>query len=442
MLINRFSAPVKALKVYYSQLPRIEFTKLIAREDDVLKNAEERGVFGVNMCLLKNLWHQKKALSQQLNRLNLERKKCDPLQATKLREDVRRVEHEMQGIEEGLSEEGSKIPNWSSEHSPPGGENCVLRQCHMDIIEKSCNLNYADHMNMPFHKSLFDFESGVRVIGAHFPILKGLAASLELALLQWSMQKAMQSGFQLLAMPDLVKIGHIHGSGFQPRQRGKTLPIFTAQEDGDESFKMALAGTSEVGMVGMLADQVLTSNELPLKFVAWNHCFRSEVGHHTAASRGLYRLHQFTKVELFSAVDAERSAQAFEEITGLQAALLDELQLPYRVLEMSRRELGASAHRKWDHEVWMPGRRMWGEVMSASSCTDYQSRRLNIRYRSKSGKMAFAHTLNGTACAVPRMIMALIEWGWDPACLNTLSLPVALKPFLLLPPTDFNIQFR
>lgn len=221
------------------------------------------------------------------------------------------------------------------------------------------------------------------------------------------------------------------------------MPIFTVQAAGENApAELALAGTSEVGMAGMLADQIVAASDLPLKFVAWNHCFRSEVGHHTAASRGLYRLHQFTKVELFGVMDADHAALGFEEIAALQAVLLDELQLPYRVLEMSRRELGASAYRKWDHEVWMPGRGIWGEVMSTSLCTDYQTQRLNIRTRSKSGDLAFPHTLNGTACAVPRMIMALLEWGWDASRPDQLTLPEALRPFLLLPATGIHVRFR
>ena len=214
----------------------------------------------------------------------------------------------------------------------------------------------------------------------------------------------------------------------------RALPVYTVTNDssGDKEDPLVLAGTSEMFLASQFSGQTL--KDLPKKYVAMSHCFRSEVGHHTAASRGLYRVHQFTKIELFVFCDPSQGSNHFQEITNLQAELLDELKLPYRVLEMARWELGSSAARKWDHEVWMPGRKIWGEVMSTSNCTDYQSHRLAIRMKNNSSSadnpsLGFPSTLNGTACAIPRIIMALLEYGWNPMEPECLNLPSVLEQF-------------
>lgn len=391
----------------------------------IKQNALERKI-SVNVELIEELNNKRIQLSKELVHLNTQRKtlttEISALQESKSKR--KEIMKTLSEIEDQLLTEISTLPNWSADESPVE-DNQIIKKSQFDHVVR------ADHMDICKKFDLVDFEGPAKTTGAHFYALKGVTALMEMALTSWAMNRAIQRGFLPISAPDCVRERFVVGCGFQPRRAGKqggSLPVYTINEPEKSDDPLVLAGTSEIYLASQHSGQTLKS--LPLKYVGVSHCFRSEVGHHTAASRGLYRVHQFTKIELFVLCPADSSASHFDEITKLQGDLLTELKLPFRVLEMARWELGAAANRKWDHEVWMPGRNIWGEVMSTSNCTDYQSRRLGIRYRDQSGKeLVFPHTLNGTACAVPRIIMALLEWGWDPKEPELLNLPIALEPF-------------
>lgn len=392
------------------------------------RNARERNV-SIDINRLSELYERRRGLVQGINELNTQRRSNTDAQAGRqLRTEISALEQKLSACETELEEASSHLPNWSAPEAPLAEEgNRVLYSSRIDDVPTA-----VDHCDWNERAKLIDFERAAIVSGAHFFALKGTLALLEQALIGFSLSKAIKRGFLPVSVPDLVKEQFIYASGFQPRQRTGDGPVFRIS-GGDG---LALAGTSEIYLAGQFKDTILT--ELPVKLVALSHCFRSEVGHHSALSRGLYRVHQFTKVELFSVVKPEQSSEAFKEITDLQADLLSDLQIPFRQLEMHRGELGASAARKWDHEVWMPGRKVWGEVMSTSNCTDYQSRRLNIRYRQQ-GELVHPHTLNGTACAVPRILMALIENG---AKGETLELPRCLQSFMPTILDDISIVWK
>lgn len=392
------------------------------------RNARERNV-SIDINRLSELYEQRRGLVQGINELNARRRSNTDTQAGReLRTEISALEVQLLACETELEEVSSLLPNWSAPEAPLAEEgNRVVYSSRITDVPSA-----LDHCDWNERAKLIDFERAAIVSGAHFFALKGTLALLEQALIGFSLSKAVKRGFLPVSVPDLVKEQFIYASGFQPRQRSGDGPVFRiAGGDG-----LALAGTSEIYVAGQFKDTILT--DLPVKLVALSHCFRSEVGHHSASSRGLYRVHQFTKVELFSVVNPEESNEAFKEITELQADLLSDLQLPFRQLEMHRGELGASAARKWDHEVWMPGRKVWGEVMSTSNCTDYQSRRLNIRFRQQ-GELVHPHTLNGTACAVPRILMALIENG---AKSETLELPGCLQAFMPTVLDDISIVWK
>lgn len=411
----------------------INFKEILADTEKLKQNVAERRMSAVNFELIEELNKKRVELSKQLVQFNTQRKSSASFSddAKSKRKDVMKL---LNGVEEQLLTEISSIPNWSADESPLK-DNLIISQSPPNFDPKS-STSRSDHVEICKRFDLVDFEGPARTTGAHFYALKGLTALLEIALTGWAMNRAIRKGFVPISAPDCIKERMVIGCGFQPRNQlnnnaksnDRDLPVYRINEpDKVSDDQLVLAGTSEIFLASQHANLLL--KQLPLKYVGVSHCFRSEVGHHTAASRGLYRVHQFTKIELFVFCDQQSSAKHFREITELQGELLSELGLPFRVLEMARWELGAAAYRKWDHEVWMPGRGLWGEVMSTSNCTDYQSRRLAIRYRDQSGQLVFPHTLNGTACAIPRIIMALLEWGWRPEELDRLYLPAVLEPF-------------
>lgn len=424
---------------FYSRIslkPLINLKELLNNPEKLKQNCLERRM-NVNVDLIKRLNDERIKLSNELNLLNSQRKSSVLAGQREERKDLMK---RLAVVEDELMKQVSTVPNWSAEESPLH-DNLIVKVVPEDFVESKAPVDALDHVDICKQFDLVNFEGAARTTGAHFYALKGITAMLEMALTAWSINRAVKRGFVPMSVPDCVRERLVIGCGFQPRRPNSSnsgssgLPVYTINEPGkdEDSDPLVLAGTSEMFLASQYSGQTLRHCDLPLKFVGLSHCFRSEVGHHTAASRGLYRVHQFTKVELFVFSNPSDSARHFREIVDLQAALLTELKLPFRVLEMARWELGASAARKWDHEVWMPGRKLWGEVMSTSNCTDYQSRRLAIRLNSNEQPLTFPHTLNGTACAVPRIIMALLEWGWRQAEPEFLNLPAVLEPFY---PTD------
>ena len=244
--------------------------------------------------------------------------------------------------------------------------------------------------------------------GHGFYFLKNEAVLLELALTQYAVQKLVQHGFTLHTTPDMAKIEVLEGTGYQPR--GNETQIYSIA-----GMDLCLVATAEIPLGGILKDQILEASQLPLKFAGISHCFRTEAGAHGKATRGIYRVHQFTKVEMFSftAPDVEASDAIHAEIVAIEEEIFQGLGIPYRVLDIAAGDLGGPAYRKFDLEAWMPGRGEageWGEVTSASNCTDFQARRLGTRCKSPDWKgTKYVHTLNGTAIAVTRAIIAILE---------------------------------
>ena len=277
-----------------------------------------------------------------------------------------------------------------------------------------------DHIEIAEHLEILDLRSGARAVGHAWYYLKGMGVQLERALVSYAIDMAMQRGWQLVKPPDVVRTEVAIACGFRPRdeqgdqiyQLSNTAIEESATDTGTGS--LCLAGTAEIPLAAMHIDHVFPENhveDLPVRYVGVGTAYRGEAGNRGRESKGLYRVHQFTKVELFAWTREEQSDQMLQEILQLQWDIVDSLGLHARILDMPPHELGNAAYRKYDIEAWMYGRQTWGEITSASNCTDYQSRRLNTMYRRKDGKQIFAHTLNGTAMAVPRMIIAILESG-------------------------------
>lgn len=248
-----------------------------------------------------------------------------------------------------------------------------------------------------------------------------------MALLNWTFQSVSRRGFTPIMTPDLIRASVLEKCGFQPR--AQNTQVYSIK-DSD----LALAGTAEVPLGGLYMDQIIEEQDLPIKLVAFGHCFRTEAGSPGAASKGLYRVHQFSKVEMFVICKPDQSEELLMELCSIEEELFKDLGLHFKVLDMPTSDLGAPAYRKKDIEAWMPGLERFGEISSASNCTDYQSRRLNIRYRPEQGtskkrsSTEFVHTLNATACAIPRLLICILE-NFQNAD-DTISIPEVLHPFM------------
>ena len=312
------------------------------------------------------------------------------------------VEFELKAIEEEFEELTGKFPNLPLDNVPVGAgerDNVAFRE----IGERpKFSFQPKDHFELGTTLGIIDFETGAKVSGSDFYYLKNAGVMLELALVQYALEFLSQKGFSPRITPDLARSKFYLGTGYLPRgSEAQTYMI----EDSD----LGLIATAEVTLAGIHADEILDNKQLPIYYAGYSHCFRRESGSYGKYSKGLYRVHQFTKVEMFVYCRPEDSPKIHEDLLGYEEKLWQGLGIPYRVVEMCAGDLGAQAARKFDLEAWMPGRKDWGEVTSTSNTTDYQARRLGIKYRDADGKIKFVHTLNGTAIAVSRAIIAILE---------------------------------
>lgn len=298
-----------------------------------------------------------------------------------------------------------QLPNWTSPDVPLGhsdADNQVL-----NTVGKPSQFNFAvkDHMELGKLHDIIDFDAGAKVAGSKFYFLRKEAVLLQHALKRYVFEKCMTAGFIPLSTPDIAHNHILQGVGFAPRgDESNTYQL--------EGLDKSLIATAEICVGGMHADEIIAGASLPLMYVAESHCFRREAGAAGQSSKGLYRVHQFEKIELFILCAPEDSEQLHEQLLALQEDIYQGLGIAYRVVLNCTGDLGAPAFKKYDLEAWMPGKGTgeYGEITSASNCTDYQARRLNIRYRSSpASKPQYLHTLNGTAMALGRTMVAIME---------------------------------
>jgi seryl-tRNA synthetase len=331
----------------------------------------------------------------------------------RLKEAVAAHEAELAAAESALRTAVEPIPNFLHPSVPDGGEEDA-RELRRVGEPPRFDFQPLDHLQLAERHDLIDFESGTKVAGPKFYYLKNEAVLLDLALQHLAVEMLRADGFELYATPDLAKPAIVDALGFNPR--GEETQIYSIANDD-----LCLVGTAEITLGGLFADTVVPESSLPRKLAGISHCFRTEAGSYGRESKGLYRVHQFTKVEMFAVTRPEESEAMHEHLLGIEERYFQALEVPYRVLDIAAADLGAPAYRKFDIEAWMVGRGEsggWGEVTSASNCTDYQARRLAARFRregaakpsgSKGGKTELVHMLNGTAVAVSRALVALLE---------------------------------
>jgi len=318
------------------------------------------------------------------------------------------------------------IPNMAHPDAPIGKDDKANLEIKRGKHEpRTFDFKPLDHVELAQKHDMIDFDAGARTTGAGFYFLKNDAVLLELALQQFVIQKLVAEGFVPTTTPDLARQEILEGIGFNPR--GNETQIYSI-----ENTELCLVATAEITLGGYKKDETFEDTQLPLKMCGISHCFRTEAGAAGRASRGLYRVHQFTKVEMFAFTLPDQSDETLDYFREIECQIFDELGIPYRVVDTSTGDLGAPAYRKFDLEAWMPGRSEageWGEVTSTSNCTDYQARRLNVRYKIKDQKGThFVHTLNGTAIALSRGIIAVME-NFQQAD-GSIDIPAALQPFM------------
>jgi seryl-tRNA synthetase len=313
-------------------------------------------------------------------------------------------------VDEQLDRTLSTLPNLPLDSSPVEEE--VVREWG------EAGRTGRDHLDLL--DGLVDMESGAKLAGSRFAYLRGPLVMLELALVRWAFEVLTGHGFEPVVPPVLVREEALYGTGFLPDTEQQ---IYRVADDD-----LYLVGTSEVALASIHRDEILGAAEVPRRYAGFSSCFRREAGAAGKDTRGLFRVHQFDKVEMFSFVEPDASEDEHERILAIEEELMQALEIPYRVVNIAAWDLGASAAKKYDVEAWLPGQGRYRELTSCSNTTDYQARRLNARYRpAEDASPAFLHTLNGTAVAVGRTIIAVVENGQRDD--GTIVIPEVLHPY-------------
>lgn len=365
--------------------------------------------------------------------------------AKDLKTELSAIEAQETKLQEEIESLAQDLPNLSSTQTPVGTDPFVH-----GYINQGLSAGHAkSHVEIGQALGILDFSGSAQTSGWGWYFLLNEGALLEQALIQYALGVVRRRGWKLVAPPSLVYSHIASACGFQPRDQNEEQQIYAIEQSEKDKSKpqLVLAGTAEIPLAGMKANQTLEASSLPLKTVGVNRCYRAEAGARGADTKGLYRVHEFTKVEMFAwtapdsnednhfsdASDTPSSEEIFDEMVSIQREILEGLGLECRIIEMPTTDLGASAARKIDIEAKFPSRGSinsgWGEVSSASVCTDYQTRRLQTRMRNQNGKLEYPFTLNGTALAVPRVLAAILENQWDEKTM-TLSIPKVLQPYM------------
>jgi seryl-tRNA synthetase len=381
----------------------------------VKKNSAERGKDGVIVdellaadqvarelrSELEKFYQRKNEIAEMMKDANL-RTEALKNEAKDLKSKADELEPKVKEADLLVHELINKIPNLHFTDVPVGKndkENVVIKK-----VGEPTKFDFEpkDHLELAKLHELIDFEAGAKVAGSQFVYFKNEMVKLEFALMMFGMDFLTERGFYLVSTPDVAKSRFYIGTGFDPK--GSESQIY--EIEGED---LGLIATAEVTMAGMFADEIIELGKMPMKFAAISHCFRKEAGAYGSYSKGIYRLHQFTKLEMFAYTTPEESGKMHDYFLQMEEEIAQALGLPYQVIHMCTGDLGNMAARKYDVETWMPGRGDYGEITSTSNCTDFQARNLNIRYRTEDGKIDYPHMLNGTALVSSRVPLAILE---------------------------------
>ena len=369
----------------------------------------------------ESLRAEQKGLGKEVARAQREEKAALLERTRSLAADVKAAEAAQHAAEEAYRAVLASIPNPAADEAPSGGEEdfVVLEEHGTPRDFAAEGFEPRDHLELGRILGAIDTERGAKVSGSRFYYLTGAGADLELALVTMAMDQARSAGFTPMIPPTLVKPRAMEGTGFLGQAADDVYRI-----DGQDTY---LVGTSEVPLAAYHSDEILDPASLPRRYVAFSPCFRKEAGSHGKDTRGIFRVHWFDKVEMFSFTTLEEAEEEHRRLLGWEKEWLDKLELAYRVIDVAAGDLGLSAQRKYDCEAWIPTQGKYRELTSTSNCTDFQSRRLDIRQRGESGTTPVA-TLNGTLVAIPRTIVAILETHQQAD--GSVRVPAALQPYL------------
>jgi seryl-tRNA synthetase len=334
-------------------------------------------------------------------------------------DEIKDLEAKLKEVEAALEEELLQVPNPPDPTAPEGGEedSVVL---HTWGTPREFAFTPLDHLDLATPADLIDMERGARTSGSRFAYLKGDLVFLQFALVQFALGKLASKGFRPVIVPVLVRDEAMYGTGFFPTDMQQ---VYRVEADG-----LNLVGTSEVPLAALHMDEILDEADLPMRYVGYSSCFRREAGAAGKDTRGIFRVHQFDKVEMFSFCAPDKSREEHDFMRSIEEDLLQELGLPYRAVNIAAGDLGAPAAKKYDLEAWLPTQGRYREVTSCSNCTDYQARRLKVRAKGDKGSPYLVHTLNGTVVALGRTMIAIMENYQTEE--GTVEVPAALRPFM------------
>ncbi|MGP4018495.1 serine--tRNA ligase [Saccharopolyspora sp. 5N708] len=395
-----------------SQRARGEDASLV----DALLSAAERRRSAVSRA--DNLRAEQKQLGKQVGKAKGEEREALLAQAKDLAAQVKAAEAEQTAAEEELLRSQKAVSNIVEPETPPGGEDDYAVLKHVGVPPEF-DFEIADHVDLGTSLGAFDMERGAKVSGARFYFLTGIGAQLELALLNMAAAQATAAGFSLVVPPVLVRPEIMEGTGFLGAH---ATEVYRLAEDD-----LYLVGTSEVPLAGYHAGEIVDFSAGPLRYAGWSTCFRREAGSYGKDTRGIIRVHQFNKLEMFVYCREEEARDEHQRLLAWEEEMLAKIEVPYRVIDTAAGDLGASAARKFDCEAWVPSQQTYRELTSTSNCTTFQARRLNTRYRDADGRPQIAATLNGTL-ATTRWIVAILENHQQPD--GSVRVPEALRPFL------------
>lgn len=358
---------------------------------------------------VEHLKAERNSLSQHVGELKKAGKPADEImeKVRSLGEQISKLDHQLAELEPAFVDALSRIPNIALDDvkvSQNVADNVITKEWG----EKSKLTNPKNHVELNETLHLFDFQRAAKIAGTGWPAYRGYGARLEWALIQYMLEMQQLNGFEIWIPPLLVRPHVMFGSGQVPKFDGQYYEV----EDGDQ--KLYLIPTAEVSLNGLHMDEILDAEFLPLKYAAFTPCFRKEAGAAGAQERGLIRVHQFHKVEMFSFTHPDQSEEVFEQMLSVAEQILQGLGLHYRLAKLVTGDMSFTAAKTVDVEVWLPGQNRYYEVSSVSNCTDYQARRSHTRYKEKSGKPELVHTLNGSGLATSRLMVALLENNQQP----------------------------
>lgn len=401
----------------------------------VQKDALNKGYKNADVQAVISLDDERKALTAQIDELRTRRnqiaasmknsggKPSDEqiAEGKKIKEELAELEKTYRELDEKLSNALNGIPNILQADVPIGeeGEDDLVKAWGEELFES--RKGAEDHLDFANKKGWVDFERGSKVAGTKFYFLKGDLALLENAIYQFALNKLISKGFNFMTVPHMVNGEVATGTGFAPRSSEQSDEYFIEGED------LSLIATAEMSLTGYHAGEILNEKDLPIFYAGYSPCYRKEAGTYGKHTRGLFRVHQFNKLEMYAYALPEQSVDVHEKILVVEEEIYQELGIPYRVINIASGDLGAPASKKYDIEYWSPVDGSYREITSCSNCTDYQARNLNIRVRRENGELQVVHTLNGTAVSLARCLVAAIENFQDG---EDLVLPKVLQPYM------------